>query len=132
MTFGVKPRAAPQVTGGQLRVGTSPEQEQEAKRVADQGSIRRREKQLAFQYTTIVETINLDIGAASSASPDDISRAQGEGLNHQIQRVGQSADTIDGGGWEIFSFDQLLLPATQKGQPGRLATTFLLRRERDG
>ena len=85
---------------------------------------------MALEYTTIVETINLDVAEASTASPDDISRAQGEGLNHLVQRAAQSAEAIDGGGWEISSFDQLLLPASGRDQPSRLVTTFLLRRER--
>ncbi len=84
---------------------------------------------MAYEYTTIVETINLDVEQASSASPDDITRAQGEGLNQLVRRVGRAADALDGGGWEIVSFDQLLLPSSQRDVPGRLATTFLLRRE---
>ena len=87
---------------------------------------------VAFEYTTIVETINLDVGQASAASPDEITRAQGDGLNRLTQRVGRTADSLDGGGWEIASFDQLLLPSSQNDQPGRLVTTFLLRRELTG
>ena len=82
---------------------------------------------MALEYITVAETINLDVEEASSASADDISRAQGEGLNMLIRKAQQSADALDGGGWEIFSFDQLLLPA--KEQPSKLVTTFLLRRE---
>ena len=87
---------------------------------------------VAFEYTTIVETINLDAGQASAAPPDEITRAQGDGLNQLVQRVGRTADALDGGGWEIVSFDQLLLPATERDRPGRLVTTFLLRRELAG
>lgn len=84
---------------------------------------------MAYEYTVMVETNMLDSRIAATADPNDISRAQGEGVNALLQKAVSNAEALDGGGWEVFTFDQLLLGDQDVRQPVRLVTTFLLRRE---
>ena len=76
-----------------------------------------------YEYTTMVDTGSIDIAAAMSATAQDVSQAQGEGVNALLQKAVGAAADLAGGGWEIFSFDQLLVG-------DKIVTTFLLRRPR--
>jgi hypothetical protein len=78
---------------------------------------------MVYEYTVMVETGLLDAAQASAASPEAVSKAQGDGVNGLLQKVARNAAQLAGGGWEVFSFDQLIVG-------NKLVTTFLLRRER--
>ena len=79
---------------------------------------------MAYEYSVMAETSMLDVAQASAASPEAVSRVQSKGVDILVNKAMRNANELDGGGWEIFTFDQLLVG-------NKVVTTFLLRREMD-
>ena len=76
----------------------------------------------AYEYSTIVRVGAVDSEALSGPSKDQASMALLHSTGWMVKEVESLLDRHQDGGWEIVSFDQLLVQ-------GRLLVSFLLRRE---
>ena len=78
---------------------------------------------MSFEYSTLVRSNALDEETLTGPSNDQASIALLHAVGWMVKEAESFLDRHQGGGWEMVSFDQLLLGK-------RLLVSFLLRRER--